>query len=448
MSKSNESIREFGVAVLGFGTVGAGVVETLLRNGGLLAERIGVRPVLRGIADLDITTDRHVPGLPQGLLTTDAAALLARPDVHVVVELIGGTGIARRFVEAALRLGKPVVTANKKLLAEAGPELHALAEENHTQIHFEASVGGGIPIIKALREGLAANRIQSIYGILNGTCNYILTRMEHENLPFAEVLRDAQANGYAEAEPSLDIDGHDTAHKAAVLATLAYGAPVPLSSIPVQGIRDITPLDIQYARALGYRIKLLAIIRNGPGGVEVGVQPTLLPLDHPLAAVSGVYNAVQVEGDVVGTTLYYGRGAGRAATASAVCADIADAVLDLASGGPRHSRSPAATAPTAPAPLALTSPDAIAARHYLRLSLHDVPGSFAQVASALAAQSIGLESITQNETPEDAPDGYVPVVVTTQPAPFGALRAALTSILSIPALVSPPPSLLRIEPMA
>ena len=435
-------MKEFGIAVLGFGTVGAGVVETLLRNGDLLASRIGVRPVLRGIADLDIVTDRHVPGLPADLLTTDAAALLARPDVHVVVELIGGTGIARKFVEAALRLGKRVVTANKKLLAEAGPDLFALARANNTEILFEASVGGGIPIIKALREGLVANHIQAIHGILNGTCNYILTRMEQDNLPFDEVLRTAQKLGYAEAEPSLDIDGFDTAHKAAVLATLAYGAPVSLDQISIQGIRDISPVDILAAHSLGYRIKLLAIIRHGPDGIELSVEPTLLPLDHTLAAVSGVYNAVQVQGDIVGTTLYYGRGAGRAATASAVVADIADAVLDLATSACRHPASPAETAD---APLPFAPPDAIAARHYIRFSLHDVPGSFARVATALGNHGIGLESIIQNETPDAAPDGYVPVIVTTQPAPAGALRLALDEILAIPSLVLPPISRFRIQ---
>ncbi len=437
-------MKEFGVAVIGFGTVGAGVVETLLHNGDLLASRIGVRPVLRGIGDLDITTDRHIPDLPPELLTTDAAALVERPDVDIVVELIGGCGIAKKFVEKALSLGKRVVTANKKLLAECGPELFSLAQRNGTEILFEASVGGGIPIIKALREGLCANRIESIYGILNGTCNYILTRMEQENLPFDVVLKDAQANGYAEAEPSLDIDGFDTAHKAAVLATLAYGAPVPLSAVAIQGIRDLSPVDIRSAHSLGYRIKLLAIVRHGGSGVEVSVQPTLLPLEHPLAAVSGVFNAVQVQGDVVGTTLYYGRGAGRAATASAVVADIADAALDLAAASCRHPASPASAAHE---PLPFAAPDDIRARHYLRFSMHDVPGSFGRVAARLGAHGIGLESIIQNETPS-ADGGYVPVVVTTQAARAGDLAAALAEIQAEPALIQAPVAQFRIEDFA
>ena len=266
-------MKEYGVAVLGFGTVGAGVVETLLKNGELLAERLGVRPVLKGVADLDITTDRGVE-VPEGLLTTDGAGLIARGNVDIVVELIGGCGVAKKFVLDALGRGKRVVTANKKLLAECGEELFRVAEENGTEILFEASVGGGIPIIKALREGLCANRIESAYGILNGTCNYILTRMEEEGLPFDEVLRAAQAAGYAEAEPSLDIDGLDTAHKAAVLARLAYGGNVPLEKVSTKGIRGLAKEDIKYAAEMGYRLKLLAILRNGEEGVEASVQPT------------------------------------------------------------------------------------------------------------------------------------------------------------------------------
>ncbi|HPJ57357.1 MAG TPA: homoserine dehydrogenase, partial [Kiritimatiellia bacterium] len=309
-------LKEIGVAVLGFGTVGAGVVETLQKNGELLAERLGLRLVLRGVADLDLDTDRGV-AVDRALLTNDAKSLIERDDVDVVAELIGGTGAARDLILQALKLGKPVVTANKKLLAEHGREIHTVAEENGTELLYEASVGGGIPIVKALREGLAANRIESLYGILNGTCNYILTRMEEEHLPFDEVLSAAQAAGYAEAEPSLDIDGHDTAHKAAVLASLAYGCIVPLDKVQVSGIRGMAAADIAYAAEMGYRIKLLAIIRGGADGVEVSVQPTLVEHRHPLATVSGVYNAVLVHGDIVGTTLYYGRGAGRAATASA-----------------------------------------------------------------------------------------------------------------------------------
>ncbi len=431
-------MKEIGVAVLGFGTVGAGVVDTLQKNGALLAERLGIRLVLRGVADLDITTDRGV-NIDPALLTTDGAALIDRPDVDVVVELIGGTGAAKRFILQALRRGKPVVTANKKLLAEHGEEIHRVAEENKTEILFEASVGGGIPIIKALREGLCANRIESIYGILNGTCNYILTRMEQEKLPFDEVLKAAQAAGYAEAEPSLDIDGHDTAHKAAVLASLAYGCNVPLDKVQVSGIRGLAAADIAYAADMGYRIKLLAIIQGGAEGVEVGVQPTLVAHSHQLAAVSGVFNAVLVKGDVVGTTLYYGRGAGRAATASAVVADLADAALNLRAGGRRRDLS----AVHAKTPVVFRDPGETVARHYLRFSMKDQPGTLARVAAALGQHRIGIDSVMQKEAAKNAE--YVPVIIVTGPAKEREMAAALAEIAAMAGVTDRPTVMYRIE---
>lgn len=431
-------MKEIGVAVLGFGTVGAGVVETLQHNGVLLAERLGLRLVLRGVADLDLTTDRGVK-LDPALLTTDGAALIDRSDVDVVVELIGGTGVAKKFILQALRRGKPVVTANKKLLAEHGEEIHRVAEEHKTEILFEAAVGGGIPIIKALREGLCANRIESIYGILNGTCNYILTRMENEKLPFDEVLQAAQAAGYAEAEPSLDIDGHDTAHKAAVLASLAYGCNVPLDQVQVSGIRGMAAADIAYAAEMGYRIKLLAIIQGGAEGVEVSVQPTLVEHSHQLAAVSGVFNAVLVKGDVVGTTLYYGRGAGRAATASAVVADLADAALSLRAGGRRRDLSGA----PAKAPVVFRNPGEIVARHYLRFSMKDQPGMLACVATILGEHRIGIDSVMQQEAPKNAE--YVPVLIVTGPAQEREMAAALAKIATRDGLTDRPTVRYRIE---
>ncbi len=431
-------MKEIGVAVLGFGTVGAGVVDTLQKNGALLAERLGLRLVLRGVADLDLKTDRGVKVDP-ALLTTDGAALIARPDVDVVVELIGGTGVAKKFILQALQLGKPVVTANKKLLAEYGEEIHRVAEEHKTEILFEASVGGGIPIIKALREGLCANRIERIYGILNGTCNYILTRMEEEKLPFDEVLKAAQAAGYAEAEPSLDIDGHDTAHKAAVLASLAYGCNVPLAKVKVSGIRGLAAADIAYAADMGYRIKLLAIIQGGADGVEVSVQPTLVAHSHQLAAVSGVFNAVLVKGDVVGTTLYYGRGAGRAATASAVVADLADAALNLRAGGRRRDLS----AVHAKTPVVFRDPGEIVARHYLRFSMKDQPGTLARVATVLGQHRIGIDSVMQKEATKNA--AYVPVIIVTGPAQEREMSAALAEIAAMDGATDRPTVLYRIE---
>lgn len=416
-----KKLKEIGVAVLGYGTVGAGVVETLLKNGDLLAERLGFRMVLKGVADVDVTTDRGV-ALDPSLLTTDGSALLSREDVDVVVELIGGTGVAKTFILQALEKGKPVVTANKKLLAEYGGELHRVADEHHTEILFEAAVGGGIPIIKALREGLCANHIESIYGILNGTCNYILTRMEEEKLPFEEVLLAAQNAGYAEAEPSLDIDGYDTAHKAAVLASLAYGQPIPLEKVTVRGIRGMSSLDIDYASEMEYRIKLLAILRGGADDIEVSVQPTLVAHNHPLAAVSGVFNAVQVQGDIVGTTLYYGRGAGRAATASAVVADMADAGLNLLAGGRRRDLSGVSAAKILP----LREPGAVVARYYLRFSMLDHPGVLARVASVLGGHGIGIDSVIQKERAENM--AYVPVIMVTDQAKEKDIADALRDI--------------------
>jgi len=431
-------LKKIGVAVLGFGTVGAGVVETLQKNGELLAERLGVRLVLRGIADLDLTTDRGVTVDPE-LLTTDAAALIDRDDVDVVVELIGGTGVARQFILQALRAGKPVVTANKKLLAEYGEELHGVAEEHETEIHFEAAVGGGIPIIKSLREGLCGNRIVSMYGILNGTCNYILTRMEDENLPFDEVLDAAQKAGYAEAEPSLDIDGHDTAHKAAVLASLAYGCNVPLDKVQVAGIRGLSAVDIAYAADMGYRIKLLAILQSGDKGVEVSVQPTLLQHGHQLAAVAGVYNAVLVEGDIVGTTLYYGRGAGREATASAVVGDLADTALNLQAGGRRRDLSLV----NEKAPVVFRDPGDIVSRHYLRVSMRNLSGMMARLATVLGDHEIGIDSIMQKEAPLDAE--YVPVIIVAGQASERAMAAALKTLSGIDGLIDQEPVMYRIE---
>jgi len=431
---------EAGVAVLGFGTVGAGVMETLLKNGDLLAARLGVRPVLRAVADLDVVTDRGV-AVPEGLLTTDAAGAIARDDVDIVVELIGGCGAAKQFVLAALAAGKTVVTANKKLLAEHGEEIFAAAKAGGAPVFFEASVGGGIPIIKALAEGLCANRIRSIHGILNGTCNYILTRMEEEQLDFGGVLADAQAKGYAEAEPSLDIDGFDTAHKAAVLATLAYGGMVRADQVRVAGIRGISRDDIAYAAELGYRIKLLATIRDAGGeGIEVGVQPTLVAHGHPLAAVGGVFNAVQVEGDVVGTTLYYGRGAGRAATASAVVADIADAALQRATGGPWRIGAAVreGTAPT------LREAGRAVSRHYIRLSLRDKVGTLAQVARILGENDIGIASVVQQDA-ETRHAAYVPVIFITGRAEEAAVLRALECIEAAEGLIDCAPVRYRIE---
>ena len=357
----------------------------------MIAIRTGVKPVLAGVADIDITRDRGV-NIPKELLTTDARDLITRSDV--VVELVGGTTIAKTFILEALEQGKSVVTANKELMAKYGKELFAAAEKNGAEIAYEASVAGGIPIIKALREGLAANRINSIYGIMNGTCNYILTRMECEGLDFEPILKDAQKLGYAEAEPSLDIDGFDTAHKTAILASLAYGEWFGMDPLHVEGIRDISLTDLRFADELGYRIKLLGIIKqNADGDVEIRVHPTLISKKALLADVSEVFNAVMVNGDYVGSTMFYGRGAGREATASAVVADIIDIARDMAAGcrsGIRAFR---------PGKLYrnLLPMEKTENRYYLRIQVKDIPGVIARMSAILGNKAISISSFIQKE---------------------------------------------------
>lgn len=404
------------IGLLGFGTVGAGVVETVQANGELIEQRTGCRPRIHRIADLDIETDRGVQVDP-ALLTTDAISVIDDPDVDVLVELVGGVTVAKEFVLRGLRNGKPVVTANKALLAEAGRELFEAAEQSGSGLYFEASVGGAIPVLRSLRDGLVGNRIRSMVGILNGTCNYILTRMEREGLDFDSVLADAQRLGYAETPPDLDIDGIDTAHKAAVLASLAYGVPVGMESLPVQGVRGLSHREIAYADELGYRIKLLAVIREVEGQIELRVGPALIPKDHLLAAVHDSYNAVFIEGDMAESTLYYGRGAGRRPTASAVVADIMDAAAAKGDGASRwmlHHE----TIPVRPS-------DEACVRCYLRMALKDQPDVIAQVAHVLGKNDISIASLIQKE--QNAGE-LVPVVFLTHHAPEKNFSAAMKEI--------------------
>lgn len=383
-------MKEYKVGILGFGTVGAGVADCLLNNADVIAKRTGIKPVLAGIADLDITTDRGIR-IPAGLLTTDASELIHHVDV--VVELIGGTTVAKKFILQALGEGKSVVTANKALLAEHGEELFAAAEKNNADLYYEASVGGGIPIIKSLREGFVGNRIERIYGILNGTCNYILTRMEREEIDFAPVLKDAQQLGYAEANPSLDIDGFDTAHKAAILAALAYGKWFGMDPVYVQGIRDVTLADIKFAGELGYKIKLLAILKQDNGNIEIRVHPTMIPKRTQLAMIDEVFNGVMVTGDYVGDTLFYGRGAGRNATASAVVSDIVDIGLNIKDAKPRRIDSFREGIQFKN----VVKMDEVRSRYYLRIQVLDVPGVLSKVTAILGENSISISSLVQRE---------------------------------------------------
>ena len=415
-------MKQIGVGILGFGTVGAGVADGLLKHRDVMAKRLGVDIVLRKIADLDITTDRGIQ-VPEGVLTTDAKGVLSDPEIDIVVETIGGTGIAKTFVLEALNGGKCVVTANKKLLAEHGREIFETAAKNDVDIYFGASVGGGIPIIRVLREGLAGNEIESIHGILNGTCNYILTRMENEGLPFESVLKDAQKLGYAEANPSLDIDGFDTAHKACILAALAYGFQPGVDQVQVEGIRNLDGADVKYAADFGYRIKLLAVVAKDGSEVEVGVHPTLIPFSHMLANVNDAFNAAYVKGDMSDYTMYYGRGAGRAPTASTVIGDIGDIARNLAYDETRYARG---VPNYAEGKVRLRAAGDIRSKYYLRFMLADRPGAMGVVASALGKHGVSISALSQKESSEG--NLPVPVVAMTRVAKAADIDAALAEI--------------------
>lgn len=417
-------MKDVKIGILGFGTVGAGVVEGILKNGELMAERTGINPVVAKIADLDIETDRGI-AIEDGVLTTDAAAVIDGKDIDVVVELIGGVTIAKEFVLRALKNGKQVVTANKALLADFGEEIYKTARENNAGIYYEAAVGGGIPVLRSQRAGLIGNQIESIYGILNGTCNYILTRMEREGLPFDHILSDAQALGYAETPPDLDIDGIDTAHKAVILASMAYGAPVPMDACPTVGVRGLSIQDIANADELGYRIKLLAIIKDNDSEIELSVEPALVPKDHMIASVSDSFNAVFVKGDIVDDTMYYGRGAGRLPTGSAVIGDIMEAAADRLNGaGVPVSVSMMLQKES----LEYCPPEKIEKRCYIRLTLLDRPGSMGKVMDILGRHNVSIASVVQKERHEG---GYAPVVILTHKATEAEFSASLREICEL-----------------
>ena len=426
------------LGLCGFGTVGQGVWQHLEANRALLRARLGVELRVTRVAVRDARRKRDVR-LPRGVLGTDPLAIARDPAVPVVCELMGGTGLAREVTLAALRLGKVVVSANKALICEHGSEILATARRHGGHFLFEASVAGGIPIIKALREGLVANRFPRIYGILNGTCNYILTRMKEQGAPYAEVLADAKRLGYAEADESLDVDGWDTAHKAAVLAWLAHGIWVRTDQMIVEGISRLTPADLRNAATLGFGIKLLAVITRDFRRDElcVRVHPTLLPAGDVIANVNGVFNAVSVSGDVVGTTLYSGRGAGRDATASAVISDLADAASLLRHGKGAHlpGEEPAASSGCRLAP-----PERIRSRYYVRLTVRDQPGVLARVASAMARHRVSIATVIQG--PADRPRA-ASLVLTTHESDERAIGRTLRRLRALSAVLEDP-VLLRI----
>jgi homoserine dehydrogenase len=426
--------RPLAVGVAGLGTVGAGVLSLLRQNADIIAARAGRPIAVVAVSARDRGRDRGVP-LSGLRWYEDAVSLAEDTGVDVVVECIGGTeGVPRALAEATLSRGKPLVTANKALLAVHGAALSRLAEQRGAPLLFEAAVAGGIPAIKAVREGLAANRISRVMGILNGTCNFILTMMRERGREFAEALHEAQKLGYAEADPSMDVDGVDAAHKLAILAAIAFGRPVAFEAVHIEGIRSVSALDIRLAEELGYRIKLLGIARRKDGGIETRVHPAMVPLAHPIARVEGVFNAVVAEGDAVGRVMLEGRGAGAGPTASAVVADL----IDLARGRITPPWG-AAFADLAPVPsVPITAHEGC---YYLRLMVLDRPGVIADVTSILRDHAISLESMIQRGR---APGEAVPVVLTTHETKESAMRAALARIAALETVVEPP-ALIRIE---
>ncbi len=445
-------MKQVNIGMIGGGTVGSGVFNALRENSELMAARTGVRLVVKKVAVMAYDERRPYP-IDRALMTLDWKDVVNDPEIQIVTELVGGTGIAKTMVLAALEAGKVVVTANKALLSAHGPVLFAAAKKAGTNLYYEASVAGGIPIIKTLREALVGNRFERIYGIVNGTCNYILTRMTREGAAFDDVLADAQKLGYAEANPTLDVDGHDAAHKTGILASLAHGFWVDHHDIHVEGIRPLTPLDIRFAQQLGYTIKLLGSVRLAPPAkaakgkkaktagarISVAVSPTLVPQSHVIANVNDVFNAVFVSGFPIGDTLYYGRGAGKDATASAVLSDLADAGLDLTHGTLGRVPAFVPCAKGTVVPFGETS-----SRFYLRLTVLDKPGVIAKVSAILSKAGISLASIVQ---PEGHEGEAVPLILMTHVASRAAMDKARAAIAKLPA-VKGPSLLLPVEDFA
>ena len=422
-------MKEFCVGLVGLGTIGTGVAKILLEQGDALAERAGVRLRLKRIVDVDLRRDRGIQ-LPKGVLTDDLDAILGDPEIACGVELVGGVGVARDIIEKLIDAGKSVVTANKALLAEFGSGLFKKASEKGVSVGFEASVCGGIPIILAIRDGLVANRIESIVAIVNGTANFILPSMKKQGLSYAQALARAQALGYAEADPSLDVEGGDSAHKLAILAQIAFGVDFDLREILTEGITRIDASDMQYAAEMGYEVKLLAIGRRKDGSVEFRVHPALIPQSHPLAWVDGPMNAVLVTGDNVGPLLFEGQGAGQMCSASAVVSDLVDAALGKAKITFENFRFlPGRTRHESPRP-----PTEHRGNYYLRFAALDRAGVLAQVAGCLGRHGISILSVVQKE----ARGGQgVPIVMMTDTASEGAFRQAISEIDRLDCIQAP-----------
>ena len=424
-------MKEIKVGLIGFGTVGKGLAEVLRSQQQRLVRRTGMTIRLAGIAD---TRAAELPEEFRDIpLTRDALQLINDPEIDIIVELIGGIEPAKTLVLQAIAAGKHVVTANKALLSQEGRDIFAAATKQGVEVGFEASVGGGIPVIKALKEGLVANRILSIMGILNGTANYILTRMTDEGIAFAEVLKDAQRLGFAEADPTYDIEGIDTAHKLAILMTIAYGTPITHQEIATEGISQIEPMDIELAREFGCRIKLLAISRNHGEHVEARVHPTMVPQGHLLASINGAFNAIHFQGDMVGNILLHGLGAGSVPTGSAVAADVVDIARNICFGS--IGRVPALSyLPDQMQARRITPMEELYGPYYLRCTVLDQPGVLSNISGILSRHDISIESVIQKGRKKI---GAVPLVVVTHSARESSVSAALAEISRLDSVTAP-----------
>lgn len=416
-------MKEIGVGLLGFGTIGAGVVKLLGQNASLIEEKLGTRLRLRKVADRDITTDRGVVVEP-GVLTQNVDEVLSDPKISVIIELIGGYTVAKEFILKAIENGKHIVTANKALLAVHGEEIYAAAARKGVEVRYEAAVGGGIPVLSAIKGNMAANHFGTVLGILNGTCNYILTKMTQEGADFSDVLKKAQELGYAEADPTFDIEGVDTAHKLAILVTLCFGTRVHFDDIYTEGISAISAIDINYAKEFGFKIKLLAIGKMDGDRVEARVHPTMIPLNYPLADVDGVFNAIRLTGDFVDTVMFYGRGAGMDPTASAIVGDVMAIGRNLVVGVGRRS-APLGYLDTKLKNLEIKPIGEIIGKYYLRFSALDKPGVLAKIAGVLGKNGISIASMIQSAR---IAGETVPIVIMTHEAPESGIRSALAEI--------------------
>jgi len=424
-------MRPINVGLLGIGVVGGGTFRVLARNREEISRRAGCDIVMKMVADKELDKARRLVG-KSAAVTADANEVINHPDIDIVVELIGGTGIAKELILKALANGKHVVTANKALLAQHGNEIFAAAQKKDAMVAFEGAVGGGIPIIKSLREGLTANRIEWIAGIINGTSNFILSEMREKGASFAEVLKEAQARGYAEADPTFDIEGVDAAHKLTIMAAIGFGIPMQFGSAHVEGISRLAQEDIRYAGELGYRIKLLGIAKRKEKGIELRVHPTLVPERRLIANVEGVMNAILVKGDAVGQTMYYGAGAGAEPTASAVVADLVD-VARMLTADPEHRVPHLAFQPDQLSNVPILPVGEVETRYYLRMHVQDKPGVLADITRILADQRISIEAMVQKEPREG--EEQVDIIMLTHVAVEKNVDGAIAKIEKLPVVV-------------